>query len=146
MSTYSAITSAQYDAESYIDTTLSGQWVNNVLAMFEGDASASAVRLQTAAIATDAVLMSTKIDKSVGSDGFQNISSGASWVPAVGLYNFVTTDSNGTVMPELFISSVWRTPPTALTVKAGHIWCDGTNMRLTDVDALAPTVYYQKMA
>jgi len=55
MTTFTAITSAQVDAESYIDTTLAGQWSNNFLAMFEGDASASAVRLQTAAIDAAAV-------------------------------------------------------------------------------------------
>jgi hypothetical protein len=52
MTTYSAITSGQIDAESPIDTVLAGQWTNNVLAMFEGDASASGVRLQNPALAT----------------------------------------------------------------------------------------------
>jgi len=50
MTTFTAITTAQIDAESYVDTTLAGQWANNVLAMFEGDASASAVRLQILAL------------------------------------------------------------------------------------------------
>jgi len=55
MTAFLAITSGQWDAESYIDVGLAGQWSNNVIAMFEGDASASAVRLQTAAIANLAV-------------------------------------------------------------------------------------------
>lgn len=50
MTTFSAITAGQIDAESFIDTVLAGQWANNVLAMFEGDASASAVRLQAAGL------------------------------------------------------------------------------------------------
>ena len=45
MTTYSAITAGQIDAESYIDTVLAGQWANNLLAVIEGDASASTVRI-----------------------------------------------------------------------------------------------------
>ena len=60
MTTFAAITSGQVDAESIIDTTLAGQWANNVLAMFEGDASASGVRLQTGAI-EDAAITKVKI-------------------------------------------------------------------------------------
>jgi len=45
MTTFTAITTAQIDAESYVDTTLAGQWSNNILAVVEGDASASAARI-----------------------------------------------------------------------------------------------------
>lgn len=51
MTTYSAIANSQIDAESYIDTVLAAQWRDNVLAIQEGDASASGVRIQNAALA-----------------------------------------------------------------------------------------------
>jgi len=62
MTTLTAITSGQIDAESFIDTTLAGQWANNTLATLagqwanntlaisEGDASASAYRILIAAL------------------------------------------------------------------------------------------------
>ncbi len=40
MTAFATITSGQIDAESYIDTTLAGQWSNNLLATIEGDATA----------------------------------------------------------------------------------------------------------
>ena len=51
MTTYTTITTDQYDADSYIDVNLMSALVNNVLAMFEGDASATGVRLQFDALA-----------------------------------------------------------------------------------------------
>ncbi len=44
MTTYSAITSGQKDAESYIDTVLAGQWADNLLAIQEGDATAPKIQ------------------------------------------------------------------------------------------------------
>jgi len=55
MTTYSAIANTQIDADSYLDTVLAAQWRDNLLAIQEGDASASGVRIQTAALATGAV-------------------------------------------------------------------------------------------
>ena len=50
MTTFSAITSGQIDAESPYDTTLAAQHSNNYLAVIEGDASASAHKIQAAAL------------------------------------------------------------------------------------------------
>lgn len=55
MTTYSAIANSQIDADSYIDTVIAAQWRDNLLAIQEGDASASGVRIQTNALATGAV-------------------------------------------------------------------------------------------
>ena len=51
MTTYIAITNAQIDAESYIDTVLAAQWRDNLLAIQEGDATASSARIQNGALA-----------------------------------------------------------------------------------------------
>lgn len=51
MTTYTAIANSQIDADSYLDTVLAAQWRDNVLAIQEGDASASGVRIQNAALA-----------------------------------------------------------------------------------------------
>ena len=48
MATYSAITTGQRDAESYIDTIIAGQWTNNLLAIQEGDASAPEIHPSSA--------------------------------------------------------------------------------------------------
>ncbi len=57
MTTYVAITNAQIDAESYIDTVLAAQWRDNVLAIQEGDATAPDLAAITGA---SLVLLDTK--------------------------------------------------------------------------------------
>lgn len=49
MTTYTATTSGQIDAESPIDVTLAGQWTNNLLAIQEGDDTAPALATKTGA-------------------------------------------------------------------------------------------------
>ncbi|MES0444903.1 MAG: hypothetical protein ABUJ92_00020 [Desulfobacterales bacterium] len=51
MTTYSAIANSQIDADSYYDTVLAAQMRDNVLAIQEGDASASGQRVANAALA-----------------------------------------------------------------------------------------------
>lgn len=66
MTTYTAITNAQIDAESYFDTTLAAQYRDNVLAIQEGDASASGVRLQAGAYEASSITQSDLAADSVG--------------------------------------------------------------------------------
>lgn len=62
MTAYSAIVAGQVDAESPLDTVVVGSMAYNVIAMFEGDATASGVRLQTNAIAANAVTVAKLAD------------------------------------------------------------------------------------
>jgi len=67
MTTLSAITAGQIDSESPLDTVLASQWTNNWISAFEGDATASAHRLQGAAIADNAITEGKLIAITAGS-------------------------------------------------------------------------------
>ena len=130
MSTFSVITSGQVDAESPYDTVLAGQHSNNHLAIIEGDASASAHRIHPSSALSDAITTS----------GSQSIGASASWMPPQGFYNIVGAAPSGSTF-EINISSTWRACNTSAN---SSYFVDGSNMRLSNANITAKTVYWQR--
>lgn len=137
----------------YLPVTQSGTWANTTVAYDLGSGTArwrtlyladtttafdgATGAIVNAMIGTNAI-GGTKIDKTPNTTGTQDISAGASWTPTAGIYQIVTTTAN--IAPlSLYISSAWRTGTIALNA---IVFCDGTNMRLTDAGG-GSTVYYQ---
>ena len=84
------------------------------------------------------------------STGSQTVLSGATWTPAVGVYQIVTTSTYGFLTLGIFVSGSWRIGD--LTTAGGSIWAmvgtyffDGTNMRVDNTQSgTGATLYYQK--
>jgi hypothetical protein len=71
----------------------------------------------------------------------ETIAALSSWVPGVGVYNFVDVD--GSCMFEIYVSGAWKS--SVLAFNGGMAWCDGTNMRFTNASAIGTaTIWYQK--
>lgn len=168
MSTYSAIANSEIAVGAPITNSLKTKERDNLLAVQENDASAPTIAYATSAgnaatitsqgaLATLNSVAAGQIDANsvgtselktaVGSTGSQTlISSGSSWTPSAGFYNVVQDTTGGVIAFEILVSSSWRRIPSSLDYPvAGLYWCDGTNMRFTEVDGTNATIYYQKL-
>jgi hypothetical protein len=137
MTAYSAILSGQIDAESYVDTVLAGQWSNNWIAAFEGDASASGHRLQTNALeqsggseaVTQACIRAANVGQTELKTNIGNVSSGIATNTALpgGLYGFypqVKHSSSGG--PNVYLQAAAATAPTSYSTNVGWNTPSGT--------------------
>lgn len=107
MTTYSEITNGQVDAESVVDTTLAGQWTNNLLAVIEGDPTASGARIAGDLAMTEIVDGTTRrhfqaltgVHETYDATGFEFVSRSEWVVPRSGIYtlNFDLLDTHLTV-------------------------------------------------
>ena len=103
--------------------------------------SADSDTIDTNQIVADAVLVSSKVDKTIGSTGSEAIAAGSSWVIPVGFYNMVAATA-GVLDFNIQISSVWY----GVEEVGGLVWSDGTNMRIFNNDSVSRTVRWQKMS
>ena len=149
MTAYAAIADSDIDPESPGTTTLFTRLRDNPIAQAEGtspappiaNAALAGLPWQSSNIGTNQVLVSSNIDKTIGSTGSHVFIASATWVPSVGLYNIA--DPNGRTIFEIFVTGSWRAPGI---YESGLFWFDGTNMRIRETAAFGTTVYYQKMS
>lgn len=93
MTTYTAILATETDPGKPVKSDLAKRWADNVLAMFEGDASASSVRLQDAALDTGAATGAGTTWTALRTAG---VATGAVGSYALLRYNTLTTAVAGT--------------------------------------------------
>ena len=89
------------------------------------------------------------INTTPASTGTQSIAIGATWTPAVGVYQIVDTGGQGGLTLSIFVSGSWRIGTVEETnsrwAMTGIYFFDGTNMRIDNTqEGSIATLYYQK--
>ncbi len=147
-SVWTDIPDSDIDPDSPFTTGLATAYRENVIAAFEKASGAPILAndyIVAAMMGADSVTEDS-IDKTIGSDGTQLISTGSTWTPSSGFYNWAKYTGSGSIALELYRSGAWVTMNNGQSSGSGFFWADGTNMRLKETDGTNPaTIVWQKL-
>ena len=143
MSTYSAVANSEIAVGAPLTNSLKTKERDNLLAIQENDASAPTIAYATLAgsVSADSVAPSTDLIDTITTEGTQNIGATSSWTPPQGFFNMTAETSVNAARVDLYISAAWKAGKSSVS---GVIFCDGTNMRLTNSVATAYDTYWQR--
>ena len=147
-SVWTAIPDSDIDPDSPFTTALATAYRENVIAAFEKASGAPVLanNYVVEAMMGTASVKEDSISKVIGSDGTQVISTGSTWTPTAGFYNWAHYTGSGKIALELYRSGAWVTMNGGETSYSGFFWADGTNMRLKETDNISSaTIVWQKL-
>ena len=147
-SVWTTIPDSDIDPDSPFTTGLATAYRENVIAAFEKASGAPVLAdnyIVAAMIATDEV-GNDALGTTIGSDGIQAISSGSTWTPTAGFYNWAQYSGSGVLALELYRAGAWVIMNGSQASYSGFFWADGTNMRIKETSSIAGgTIVWQKL-